>query len=193
MQTILFYFINIVGISQILSYVRRKSYPWLGKKINHTTTNTTICGGCKQFYCKFSTTFLFLIFQISLLKSTSNLNILTSLFPTKTKEKKKRKKRSSNIKKHTNHKTPTTKWNSILGVHPNVKSPKPNRMQDHMVNIKPLWRSVHEKVPLHKLHPPLHPYVLSWRYTHKDVLQFGYVLQSYTNRECLPIQHVTEW
>lgn len=93
MQTILFYFINIVGISQILSYVRRKSNPWLGKKINHTTTNTTICGGCKQFYCKFSTTFLFLIFQISLLKSTSNLNILTSLFPTKTKEKKKRKKR----------------------------------------------------------------------------------------------------
>jgi len=74
----------------------------------------------------------------------------------------------------------------------NIQSTKPNRMKNHVEDIKPLWRRINLEVPPYLQHSSLHSYVLPWRYTCQYLLQAGDITHRNLNREWLPIQDITK-
>ena len=73
-----------------------------------------------------------------------------------------------------------------------VQSSKPYRMKDHVKDIESLGGRVHLKVPPNLYHSPLHSYILSWRYTQQNFLQFRNLLNRNLNGKRLPVQNITE-
>lgn len=73
-----------------------------------------------------------------------------------------------------------------------VESSKPNRMKDHMEHIKSFRGRMYLKVSPNLSHPSLHPYILTRRNPHQDLLQVWNVLNRKLDRETLPVQDVTE-
>lgn len=73
-----------------------------------------------------------------------------------------------------------------------VQSPKPNRVQNHVKQIKSLRLFIHNKMPLHLLHIPLQLQILSLRNPHQDLLNLWNLLHRHHDRELVPVQHITK-
>lgn len=80
----------------------------------------------------------------------------------------------------------------VIITNSDVKSSKPNRVKNHVKNIKPLRRRIDLKMSPHFQHSPLHSYVLPGRYARQDPLQVRNVLHRDLDRERFPVQDVAE-
>nr|GMD46125.1 SRSF protein kinase 2 [Ipomoea batatas]GME09080.1 SRSF protein kinase 2 [Ipomoea batatas] len=75
---------------------------------------------------------------------------------------------------------------------PDIQSPKPRRVKNHVSNIVPLRRQIHLEMSSGYQPSPLQSYVPSLRYSGEDFLQVWNVLHRDFHRERLPVQDVAE-